>query len=182
MVRTLVDEFDANPETAIHKLNEWVFTLYGLSRSDRLLVQDTLATQMPYTEVQQRASAPAHPGQIDEFRQELENHLQPYFNLTGERISVHLVDSRSAGWKFLSISTDKNWEIASLNNNLETVVNALADHHGYSRAYIEQGQGRLILGILTQFRYWTPTRARLCALHILRHYSELFPIPTDQDE
>ena len=44
---------------------------------------------------------------------------------------------------------------------------ATADGYGASRISWER-DGELILGLLKQYRYWTPTRARLCALDLIQ--------------
>lgn len=179
-IRTLTNGIDSDPEATLRKLNNWVFALYGLTRSDRQLVHDALATQMPYTDVQRRAVTSPGPKDVERFRQELENRLQPYFHQTGEQITVRPVETKSASWRFLSISTAGGTASVPSMDNLPTIVESLAAKHGCSRVFIEAGQGHLLLGILSQFRYWTPTRARLCSLHILRNFSGLFPIPTDR--
>lgn len=178
-IQLLVDGFKNSPGTALKKLNNWVFTVYGLTDSDRQVVQDALSTQMPYVDTQQRAEAQPTTSEINRFRQQLEDHLRPFFDLTDETISVHVIDAPSGAWKFLSIMAGTDGNITKFDNDMAHVVRSLADHHGCSRVFIEREGRGLLLGILSQYRYWTATRARLCALHILRHFSRLFPIPEE---
>jgi hypothetical protein len=49
---------------------------------------------------------------------------------------------------------------------------SLADEHSASQLIAPMKDGRLLIGILKQYRYWTPTRARLCALTILHEHLE----------
>jgi hypothetical protein len=49
----------------------------------------------------------------------------------------------------------------------------LANQTGASRVVIELDSG-LAVATLNQWRYWTPSRARLCAAEILRKYMAVF--------
>ena len=46
-------------------------------------------------------------------------------------------------------------------------VYSLADEQGASRVIVPLAKGRLLIAVLRQYRYWTPTRARLCVLEVL---------------
>ena len=41
---------------------------------------------------------------------------------------------------------------------------------------IQQVKGGLLIGLLNQYRYWTPSRARLLAAEILRHHMSEFEV------
>ncbi len=60
-------------------------------------------------------------------------------------------------------------------NRLISKITKEANKTGCSRAIVHE-EGRLLVGILGQYRYWTLSRARLCALDILRHHLDEFPV------
>lgn len=176
-IKDLVNAFKGDTGQALRKLNDWVFSLYRLGAFDRQIIRDALLFRMPYSDTEQRSALCPKQSEVDRFVRDLENTLQPYFRLTGETISVRHVKSPSKMWKFLSISTNPETHATIVGSVTSDIVNSIAAGGGSSRIYIEQAHG-LLVGILAQARYWTPTRARLCAMHIIRR-PNIFPIPTD---
>ncbi|MEI9894590.1 MAG: hypothetical protein WDN28_12070 [Chthoniobacter sp.] len=55
----------------------------------------------------------------------------------------------------------------------QTAVLPLANETGSSRI-IQPVENGLLVGLLRQYRYWTPSQARLLGAEILRHHMEVF--------
>jgi hypothetical protein len=54
----------------------------------------------------------------------------------------------------------------------------VANKRGTSRIIVHaSGKRGLLLGLLNQRRWWTHTRARLCAQHIVREHLGAFGLP-----
>ena len=59
--------------------------------------------------------------------------------------------------------------------DLLTKAMELANRHGSSRIMVHTpGNRGLLLGLLNRKRWWTITRARLCAQHIIRDHIDAF--------
>ena len=84
---------------------------------------------------------------------------------------------RSA-WFFIAIS--KRDEIVPIDVNLLSAAMEAADEQAASRILVRApDRGGLLLGILSQRRWWTRTRARLCGQHIVRHHLDAFALSED---
>jgi hypothetical protein len=56
-------------------------------------------------------------------------------------------------------------------------VMRVASETSASRVVATVPNGGIVLGLLNQYRFWTLSRARLCALHIAReHLDAAFPL------
>ena len=60
-----------------------------------------------------------------------------------------------------------------LDPRIPAEVLEIANKTGASMIFKEV-PGALAVGVLNQYRYWTPSRARLCAATILREHMALF--------
>jgi hypothetical protein len=163
------------------EINDFIYDLYGLDKYDRQVVKDTLEVAPPYKEARDRANSV--PGTKDRhaFHVELKRLLAPSFAVTNEIISVDEVEITKQGnispWHFFTIYSQIN--LANLppkvQKNFISQIAKEANKTGCSRVIIHENGG-LLIGIIGQYRYWTLSRARLCALDILRHHLDVFPI------
>jgi len=186
--RRRAEELSAQLETsssrvreAIDAIDDFIFNLYGLDRYDRQVVRDTLTVAAPFKEARDRANRPPDENDRRAFYSELHQLLAPSFDLTNESVSVDEVQIEerefSSPWRFFSICSS----FVSLaltptaRNELIAQITQEADKTGSSRVIVHE-EGRLLVGIIGQFRYWTLSRARLCALDIMRHHLDAFPI------
>ena len=70
-------------------------------------------------------------------------------------------------WFFLAVSREA--DSVSVNPSLMRKAMDAANQRGCSRIIVHAPRQRgLLLGLLNQRRWWTVTRARLCAQHIIR--------------
>jgi hypothetical protein len=172
-------------ETASRKpwqeINDFIFDLYGLDEYDRQVVKDTLDVSPPYKEARDRASSAPSKRDRDAFHTELKRLLAPSFAVTDEAVSVDEVLIAKQGdilpWYFFSIySTNKSADLTqSACNELISQIAKEANISGCSRVIVHE-EGCLLVGIIGQYRYWTLSRARLCALDILRNHLDVFPV------
>jgi hypothetical protein len=163
-------------KVSIADVNEWVSDIYQLEPSDNEVIRDTLETQMPFQSAHERADSVPTKDEVDRYINRLKSALAPFFEITGELVDVQRSSSSPDSWIFLDIKIDSNTAITSGKIDVSNIVRLLADNAGSSRVFVKHGIGHLSVGIIAKYRYWTESRARLCAMDILRDYSQVFPI------
>ena len=114
------------------------------------------------------------------FLEALRSELEPYFNVCSERAAVREATFQSVDWRepwfFFSVSREGHSVL--VNDALMRKATEAANQRGCSRIMIHApGQRGLLVGLLNQRRWWTITRARLCAQHIIRERLGSFGLP-----
>ena len=85
-------------------------------------------------------------------------------------------DTWSQPWFFLAVS--REGDTVAVNPSLMRRAMEAANDRGTSRIIVHAPRKRgLLLGLLNQRRWWTVTRARLCAQHIIRQHLGSFGLP-----
>jgi hypothetical protein len=102
----------------------------------------------------------------------MEGVLRPFFKRIGQTISVHLAAIRGVTedcpFSVVRISNEREFAL-EMEDNIARQALELANRTGASMAIIETDTPRTcFVGILNHARYWTASRARLCAIRILR--------------
>jgi hypothetical protein len=162
-------------------INEFIFDLYGLDQYDRQVVKDTLEVSEPYKESRDRANGNSKKDERNRFYAELEQFLNPSFDVTNETVVIDEIEIAEqevhAPWYFFAVSSSSSSECLNhaIQKKLISQISEQANKTGCSRVIIHE-KGRLIVGIIGQYRYWTLSRARLCAVDILRHHLDAFPM------
>lgn len=157
------------------EVDDWVALIYKLTKSDQQVISDTLEVSMPFTESIKRSVAHPSKKEVDYFCKTLSEFLAPFFNITKQKVFVEKSAMYSKAWIFLDVYTS----VALLNNSeteLAELLKELADNEGASLIKAKIKDGHLLIGILAQYRYWTPTRCRLLSMNILRDSEEFFPL------
>ena len=163
------------------EINDFVFDLYGLDAYDRQVVKDTLEVAEPFKEARDRANAPPAKDERNQFYVELQRFLAPSFDITQETVLIDEVEITSqdvlSPWYFFTVFSPFVSAILtqSVQERLIFQITKTANKTGCSRVVVHE-KGRLLVGIIGQYRYWTLSRARLCALDILRHHLDAFPL------
>jgi hypothetical protein len=177
----LSGQLETAPKKPWKEINDFIFDLYGLDEYDRQVVKDTLEVAEPFKEAKDRANASPLKTERKAFYVELQRLIAPSFNITHETISVDEVEIARqdihSPWHFFvitSTATSKSLT-QSMQKRLISQITKEANKTGCSRVVIHE-KGRLLIGIIGQYRYWTLSRARLCALDILRHHLDAFPM------
>lgn len=169
-VQRLADGLIEGSEGIQSKIDAWVAHLYGLTDHDVQVIIDTLSINMPTTRAKQRAQDKPTGEEISAFAQTMEAYLQPFFDLTDEQIRVAPKNGTPGAWQFLDVHVADATAEAGSPIIAPQVFEALADQEGASRVFARLSRRRLSIGLLAQYRYWTPSRAKLCAMDLLREH------------
>lgn len=178
---TLSKRLETAPSKPWNEINDFIFDLYGLDKYDRQVVKGTLEVAPPYKEARDRANSIPSKKERNAFHAELHQLLAPSFSITDEAVSVNEVviakQDHASPWYFFSVSsTSKSSDLSKTSlNELISQVASEANKTGCSRVIVHE-EGCLLVGIIGQYRYWTLSRARLCALDILRNHLDVFPV------
>lgn len=144
-------------------------------------MRDTIEVAEPFKEARNRANAPPGRTERNNFYVELQRLLVPSFAVTKETVSIDEVPITEQDdilpWYFFAVysSFSSGKMLPRELNRLVTDITKEANKTGCSRVIVHE-EGRLLVGMLGQYRYWTLSRARLCALDILRNYLDKFPM------
>jgi hypothetical protein len=111
----------------------------------------------------------------------LEQALQPFFKVAGQKVKAAVVPRIDEDWRqpwcFVTLLLDGDtWEPTP---TLIASLMAEATQSAASRVVMPLPGGGLIIGLINKRRFWTRSRARLCALHIAHeHLTTAFPLTT----
>jgi len=162
-------------------INDFIFDLYGLDEYDRQIVKDTLEVAEPFKESRDLANSAPAKSDRNAFYAELQRLLKPSFDVTNETVSIDEIEITKqpilSPWHFFIVSSSSTSRslTQATQKKLISQITEEANKTGCSRVVVHD-KGRLLVGIIGQYRYWTLSRARLCALDILRHHLDAFPI------
>ncbi len=163
-------------------LDCFVNDLYGLTDADAEVISDTVIFRSPYRISRIPAEQPPEPEEIEAFCERLQILLQPLFTLTHQEMEVKPLPAVSYGsgtevqpWRFAAISLSGQSQPA-MAGVVARLMRAAAAKSA-SRIIVRVPGGGLVLGLLNQRRFWTFSRARLCAVEVAREHSDWFPIP-----
>ena len=162
-------------------INDFIFDLYGLDKYDRQVVKDTLEVAEPYKEARDRANKSPSEDERNIFYAELQRFLSPSFDITDDSVLIDEVEITEqdfpSTWYFFDIylSSTSVSMTQAVRNSLISQVTEEANKKGCSRVIVHEKE-HLLVGIIGQYRYWTLSRARLCAIAIQRYHLDTFPI------
>jgi len=162
------------------EIDSFIFHLYGLDDDAVQVAKDTLFSAASYRRAGKAALDRTMPETRVDFLQTLREELNPYFDVCGESVEVLEPEKQPGEWRepwfFLTVSR-KSIEVP-FNPGLLREAMKLANQRGSSRIIVQApGKRGLLLGLLNQRRWWTKTRARLCAQHIIRQHLCAFGLP-----
>ena len=176
-IKDLATKLQYDSRKPWREMNELIFRLYGMGVDEVQVATDTLFTTASYRKVGRPALEIIDRPCRDNFVNALREELDPYFDVCGER--CHIEDAKfqpdvwQESWYFLAIS--RVGSNVPADPDLLTRVMELANRHGSSRIMVRTpGNRGLLLGLLNRKRWWTITRARLCAQHIIRDHIDAF--------
>lgn len=181
-VRELAHRLQFDAEKPWDELDTLIFKLYGMDADAVQVARDTLYASAYYRRAGREAMELTERNSRAGFRNVLANELSPYFEVCGQRVEIREVTTASEAWGqpwfFLSIS--KQDETVRLPGSLLAKAMNLANQHGSSRILVRAPRKTgIVMGLLNQNRWWTATRARLCAQHIIREHIEAFGLAED---
>jgi Zn-finger nucleic acid-binding protein len=159
------------------EIDKLICKIYGLDDADFEVIKDTIEVGLPFKQSRKAAEAPPIKTQKDEFIKNLKNQLLPFFKTVNQTIFADIIKLDSSDleqpWQFIRLTATKGKSIITL-QNLDRLMD-IANKRGASQIIIKDKDG-LIIGLLNQYRYWTKSRARFCALEILRFHMDSFPL------
>ncbi len=150
------------------EVDTWVSELYGLNAQDRQTIADTLAVATPYSGAQMRAQRTPTNSEVTMFATQMEALLKPLFGHLDAKIEVRSRPTEGRSWRFLDVCCNGS----DVPEWTKIWLRSLADAQGASRIFVRNSPGHIGIGLLAEYRYWTPSRARLCALDIIRQHSD----------
>jgi len=172
--------------SVLNEIDEFFASLYGLNSNDLEVIRDTLSVGMPYEQSHKFATSPPSGHDLETFRQRLLELLTPFFTTIGKDLTtlswrphasqrlIAFSDRPETETPFAAIFVGTSSEIIGDSDKvLWHDIVRLATRNGATRIFL-QVEGGLLVAILNQYRYWTPTRARLCAAEIIRFHMSNF--------
>lgn len=179
-IRELVHQLENNRNKPWQEMNSFIFNLYGLDENAVQVATDTLFAAASYRKAGRAAMERTQHGTRAGFVQSLHDELEPYFDVCGEHVAVRELEFQPDTWRepwfFLAVSRAS--ETVQVNPNLMQKAMEAANNRGVSRIIIHAPNKRgVLLGLLNQRRWWTVTRAWLCAQRIVNQHLRAFGLP-----
>jgi hypothetical protein len=162
----------AEDMTVFPDIDAFFADLYGLRTRDMEVIRDTLSVELPFKSVRAKATAPPSARQRREFCARMEGVLRPFFRRLGQPVSVDIPAitgvAEDCPFSVVRIGNERQLPL-EVEDNVAKLALELANRTGASMAIIETSTPRIcFVGILNHARYWTLSRARLCAIRVLR--------------
>jgi hypothetical protein len=150
-------------------VDAFVASLYGLTRWDLETIEDTLAVSSPFPKALGNAQRRPSRHEVEQFAARLGEQLRPFLRRRAREVNVQVARyDETTPWAFLSVGTSKARRDGREPSGPEMqAFLEEADRHGASMVILRSPDGPdLLIGQLAQYRYWTPSRARLLALDV----------------
>ena len=179
-IRSLAHRLQHDARKPWREINSFIFRLYGLDDDAVQIATDTLFAAASYRKAGKAALERTMRDTRADFVNGLRHALQPYFDVCDEHVAVREAEFQPDDWRepwfFLTVSREA--ESVSVNPALMRKAMEVANQRGTSRIIVHApGKRGLLLGLLNQRRWWTATRARLCAQHLIREHLCAFGLP-----
>lgn len=179
-IRNLAHRLEHDDAKPWDEIDSLLFRLYGLDDDAVQIAKDTLFAAASYRKAGKAALEGTQRNTRAPFRDALAESLEPYFDVCGEHVTVtepeFQPDMWEQPWFFLTIS--RAGQTVPINASLLRHAMETANERAASRIVVKAPNRRgLLIGLLNQRRWWTVTRARLCAQHIIRQQLGAFGLP-----
>jgi hypothetical protein len=142
-------------------INDYVYSLYNLNHYDKQVIKDSLAVALPISNSKKIAQKNISSEDEKYFFESLITTLKPF------DVNVELKNYSFNSWKFITLYKKNTSASPDISNLLTTIANSVG-----SSKIIIPADGVIHVGLLNQYRYWTPSRARLLALLLIKDYSK----------
>lgn len=179
-IRNLAHRLQHDAQKPWDEINSFIFGLYGLDADAVQVAADTLFAAAPYRKAGKTALERTTHETRAPFASGLSDALEPYFDVCDEHVAVREAEIQSDDWRepWFFVTVSRVTENVSVNPTLMRKAMEVANKRGTSRIIVHApGKRGLLLGLLNQRRWWTLTRARLCAQHIIRQHLGAFGLP-----
>lgn len=177
-VKRLSDRLLKADTTVFSEIDALFAELYGLDDLDLTVIRDTIETAMPFQAARKRACNPPDKGDVLTFTDTLQAALQPFFAVADEFLEVHAIHeaAKIAHYQlpFQFILLQRQGSDAALPSEaMRMAILHVAEQGGVTRI-IQHLPNAVLVGLYNQYRYWTPSRARLLAAEIAREHLTVF--------
>jgi N-6 DNA Methylase len=171
IIHSLAQRLQHDASKPWREINEFIFRLYGIDEDTVQVAEDTLFAAASYRKAGKAALDRTTRDTRAGFVRTLRDELEPYFDVCGEHVAVRETEFQLDPWRepwfFLAVSRES--DSVPINPNMMRKAMTAANQGGCSRIIVHaSGKRGLLIGLLNQRRWWTVTRARLCAQHIIR--------------
>lgn len=176
-IRSLAHRLQHASKKPWAEIDAFLFQLYGLDSDAVQVAKDTLFAATAYRKAGRDALKQTASSTRSDFVSTLQVAIEPFFDVCGEHAVVKEAefqpDSWQEPWFFLAIS--RHGQNVTVNPSLMRKAMEAANQRGCSRIVVHAPKNAgILLGLLNQRRWWTITRARLCAQHIIREHLDAF--------
>ncbi len=176
----LANCIDENRSLDWKRVDTFICRMFGLTTAEAEVVDETVEFNGPYRSTRQPAAAPPTTQELSSFASCLERTLQPLFKIVKQKVRVQAVDHKNGEWnppwRFVTVLLEGD-EFTPPPAFIAKLMR-VASETSASRVLMPVPNGGLVMGLLNQRRFWTRSRARLCALHLAgEHLDKNFPLP-----
>ncbi len=174
-VKQLSDRLISEDSTVFANIDSFFGKLYGLNHLDIEVIADTLKVREPNDELGIRASQVPTKPECLLFIRRIESILAPLFKALGKQPEVTIwKTSEDIESPFLMLMLSvKGQKPGDPQEIFQSDVLPLANETGATCIFKEVERG-LLVGLLRQYRYWTPSRARMLCAEIIRQHMAIF--------
>lgn len=153
----------------------WVAARYGLGSRDLQVISDTLEFNLPFAVNKRKAQEVPSVEDRQRFCEVLDSELEPWGSRLGISIrATSLEEAIFPPWYGISIGVGKPQPKSSVSNSDWEGLLRSADEAAASELILRSGKKRLLIGKLSQKRYWSDTQARLLAQRVVWGHLEAF--------
>jgi hypothetical protein len=160
-----------NMESCWEEVDDVIAELYDLTPADTQLISDTLATELPFSEIKKWASSPVSQQDIVNFLTTFNQLISPFQESSQTPLLVGDSKNSVDGWEFFEILSLGAWE-RNTNSRLTQhdvlSLTKIAGSYWATQIRVHLKSGSELVGRISQNRYWTKTQARLLALEWLQ--------------
>ena len=172
-VERLIEGLESR-EVSWEEVDEWVMRLYSLGERDLQVVFDTLEFNLPFAENKRNAQALPSSDERERFCEVLRDELMPWCDRFGSRLAVYQIPPLTMSpWQALAVRTGLGEVTETVSEDDWAGLLRAADEAAASEILVDNGPDGLLIGRLSQRRYWSKTQARQLAQRIAWSHVEL---------
>lgn len=161
---------------ALPKVDRWAAAVYGLSSVDMDVIHDTLAVSLPFASSKTRAQKPPTPEEVKIYIERLQKTLNPLLKRRKRTVSIEVLRREPAEpWILLQLDSHPEDQPPPPLHKEDALVRLIQEADSLSAAslFAVYAPSTLCLGIVAQYRWFTPTRARMLGLDILQEHEDV---------
>lgn len=167
-VMSLANELaDGLNDKLLFKIDQFIFSIFGLSEIEQSAIRDTLETALPSTASKRKALSHTSKLEREKFIQALKISLNNVLSASGKSANVkERTDLERGLWKFFEVHLADQETFPQINLSLNE-FQTTAYENGASLVAIQLEESTYLIGMIDRYQLWTPTRGRILATEIL---------------